>query len=182
MTSCISGRRENQLPAGRQPLQLDALHVGGEVAQLVQIAFQAGLARRQEKIVDNIHITVRRLHIRVEDEAEDGRPLSVGLSVRSLSAVTTNDEWQAEFQPRAATQQFVRKAVRLQGLAFYVNTAATHFADDADVVHNYFEHDPSLGGGRPAPSSVRQRGGQARTTATNAASTWWLPWTALCER
>lgn len=73
------------------------------------------------KIVDNLQITIKNIHIRYEDDStltED--PYSVGITLNELSATSTDESWIPSFI--AITQQFTRKLLRLKNLSCYMNT------------------------------------------------------------
>jgi vacuolar protein sorting-associated protein 13A/C len=50
------------------------------------------------KIVDNLQFTMRNIHIRYEDNISDpGHPFSAGITLKELSALSTDELWQPKF-------------------------------------------------------------------------------------
>lgn len=46
------------------------------------------------KILDNLQLTIKNIHIRYEDRLSTGdHPFSMGVTLKELSASTTNNEW-----------------------------------------------------------------------------------------
>lgn len=73
------------------------------------------------KIVDNLQITIKNIHIRYEDqESVPGHPLSVGMTLEELSAVSTDDEWNPTFLQD--TSEITKKLAKLNALSVYWNT------------------------------------------------------------
>ena len=77
-------------------------------------------------IVDNLQISIKRIHIRYEDAiATPGKPFALGFTLKELSAVSTDENWRPTFiQATSATS---RKLVDLKELAFYWNTNTSLF-------------------------------------------------------
>lgn len=69
------------------------------------------------KVVDNLKICVKDLHLRFEHEL-DGRPFSAGIVLEDISCFTTNSEWQRVFTDRATGQE-IFKLLNVSGLSFY---------------------------------------------------------------
>lgn len=97
-------------------------------------------ARMLEKVIDNIHVKVNRVHIRYEDNVKN-RNFSFGIAIGELTAITTNDKWEEEFLAQAG--QFVRKAVMMSNFSVYLNTKST--ISDSDYLSQYFGFNPNLG-------------------------------------
>jgi vacuolar protein sorting-associated protein 13A/C len=71
-------------------------------------------------IVNNIQITVSRIHIRYEDKVTmPGQPFACGIMLKSLSAETTNDQWKPTQIDAEETQ--INKLIHLQALSVYWN-------------------------------------------------------------
>ena len=87
-----------------------------------------------EKIIDNIHININNIHIRYEDNVKN-RNFSFGISIKSLNAVTTNANYQEEFQNQ--TNQYVYKIANLHGFSIYLNTKSV-ISDDKFML-KYFD-------------------------------------------
>ena len=77
-------------------------------------------------IVDNLQVSIKRIHIRYEDSmSAPGHPFALGLTLHELSAVSTDKNWRPSFiQLTSATSN---KLVVLGALAFYWNTDASLF-------------------------------------------------------
>lgn len=73
------------------------------------------------KIVDNLQITIKNIHIRYEDrESVPHHPFSLGLTLGELSAVSTDDNWNPIFVQDTAS--ITKKLATLNSLAVYWNT------------------------------------------------------------
>lgn len=56
------------------------------------------LSQIVNKVIDNVQFTMRNIHIRYEDHISDpGHPFSVGITLKELSALSTDDEWTPKF-------------------------------------------------------------------------------------
>ncbi|TFK77101.1 vacuolar protein sorting-associated protein 13 [Pluteus cervinus] len=76
------------------------------------------------KIVNNVQITVKNIHIRYEDSISvPGHPFAAGITLLSFSAVSVNEQWQPAFIE--STSGAVHKLARLQSLAIYFDTDST---------------------------------------------------------
>jgi vacuolar protein sorting-associated protein 13A/C len=77
------------------------------------------------KVIDNVQVTVKNIHIRYEDELTiKDKPFSMGFTLKELSANTTNDKWQVEFFDRLKVSnrnKSINKALNISGFAFYIN-------------------------------------------------------------
>ncbi|MES1912259.1 MAG: hypothetical protein MHM6MM_004564, partial [Cercozoa sp. M6MM] len=76
-----------------------------------------------EKIIDNVHVIVRRVHVRFEDidgHNEDTENYAFGLSIGNISAQTTDEHWEPSFLSEKSSA-VVRKLVRLDDLCVYLN-------------------------------------------------------------
>lgn len=77
-------------------------------------------------IVDNLQVTIKNVHIRYEDSiAAPGHPFAVGLTLKEISAVTTDSDWVPTFQ--SATSDVTHKLAVLNSLALYWNSEAKLF-------------------------------------------------------
>lgn len=73
------------------------------------------------KIVDNLQVTVKNIHIRFEDRTSNKERLfTVGVILKSLSAVSTDESWEETFIVNP--QDAVNKLVKLDSFAVYWNT------------------------------------------------------------
>lgn len=87
------------------------------------------------KIVDNLQITIKNIHVRYEDDStltED--PYSIGLTLNELSAISTDSEWVPSFI--AITQQFARKLLTLKNLSCYMNTNSASIIEEEGASHD----------------------------------------------
>lgn len=82
------------------------------------------------KIVDNVQVTIRNIHIRYEDEEVlTESPYSVGVTLQELSALSTDENWVPSFI--SITQSFTRKLILLREFALYMETdSASIYTDD----------------------------------------------------
>ncbi|ORY90221.1 hypothetical protein BCR35DRAFT_261800 [Leucosporidium creatinivorum] len=79
------------------------------------------------KIVDNLQLEVRNIHIRYEDKLSvPGHPFSVGLTLSHFSAVSTDASWNPAFITNSATG--VHKLAKLESLAVYFDTDSESLA------------------------------------------------------
>lgn len=91
------------------------------------------------KIVDNLQIEVRSIHIRYEDKLSvPGHPFSAGLTLSGFSAVSTDEHWIPTFVTNSAGG--IHKLAKLESLAVYFDTDSTSLAgypiDEAIVKFN----------------------------------------------
>ena len=52
------------------------------------------------KILDNVQLTVKNIHVRLENFDNFGSMFSMGLTLKEIAVHTTNSEWQKEFFDR----------------------------------------------------------------------------------
>lgn len=72
-------------------------------------------------VVDNLQISIKNVHFRYEDSvASPGHPFSVGLTLKELSAVSTDSEWSPTFIQ--STSSTTHKLAVLGALSVYWNT------------------------------------------------------------
>lgn len=73
------------------------------------------------KIVDNLQVTIKNIHIRFEDSTSNPeRMFAVGVTLKSLSAVSTDADWNDSFIVNP--QDAVNKLVKLHSFSVYWNT------------------------------------------------------------
>lgn len=83
------------------------------------------------KIVDNLQVTIKNIHIRYEDkESVPNHPFSLGLTLGELSAVSTDDNWNPIFIQD--TSAITKKLATLNSLAVYWNTDAGSLQSEDD--------------------------------------------------
>lgn len=73
------------------------------------------------KIVDNLQVTVKHIHVRYEDSLSDpGHPFALGVTLEEFSAISTDGEWKPTFiQDSTKT---THKLATLGALSVYWNT------------------------------------------------------------
>ena len=77
-------------------------------------------------IVDNLQISIKNVHIRYEDSiATPGHPFAVGLTLKEMSAVSTDGNWTPTFVQ--STSDKTHKLAVLNALALYWNSDAELF-------------------------------------------------------
>lgn len=86
------------------------------------------------KIVDNLQVTIKNIHIRYEDDSVlTESPYSLGLTLAELSAASTDENWQPSFI--SITKNLTRKLLLLKQFACYMNTESESvFSEDPDVL------------------------------------------------
>jgi vacuolar protein sorting-associated protein 13A/C len=78
------------------------------------------------KIVDNVQISIKNIHIRYEDKISNKDPFSVGVSIEELSAHSTDENWMEAFI--SSSTGLIHKLLKLSNLAVYWNTDGQSFA------------------------------------------------------
>ena len=77
-------------------------------------------------IVDNLQVSIKNIHIRYEDAiSTQGHPFALGLTIKELSAVSTDSDWKPSFIQ--STSGTTNKLATLGEFAFYWNTDADLF-------------------------------------------------------
>ena len=72
-------------------------------------------------IVDNIQVSIKNVHLRYEDSiAAPGHPFAIGLTLKEMSAVSTDSDWRPTFIQ--TTSGTAHKLAVLNALSFYWNT------------------------------------------------------------
>ncbi|KAK0609948.1 hypothetical protein B0T17DRAFT_501212 [Bombardia bombarda] len=102
-------------------------------AELLKERSQEGLSSEEQKrtqsfteslvtkIVDNLQVTVKNIHIRYEDSiSAPGHPFALGITLEEFSAVSTDGEWKPTFITGSA--KTTHKLAKLGALAVYWNT------------------------------------------------------------
>ncbi|KAI2622272.1 vacuolar protein sorting-associated protein 13 [Xylaria nigripes] len=104
-----------------------------ESAELIKERAQEGLSQEEQKksqsfteslvtkIVDNLQVTVKNIHLRYEDSiSAPGHPFALGVTLKEFSAVSTDGQWQPTFIQN--TSKTTHKLAKLSALAVYWNT------------------------------------------------------------
>ncbi|KAI0669883.1 vacuolar protein sorting-associated protein 13 [Trametes maxima] len=82
---------------------------------------QGLLASLVTKIINNLQITVRNIHVRYEDKMSvPGHPFAAGATLAGFTAVSVDELWQSAFIDSKAGA--VHKLARLESLAVYFDT------------------------------------------------------------
>ena len=102
-------------------------------AELLKERTQMGLSPEEQKrtqsfteslvtkIVDNLQVTVKNIHIRYEDAiSAPGHPFALGVTLEEFSAVSTDGDWTPTFIQDST--QTTHKLATLEALAVYWNT------------------------------------------------------------
>ncbi|EEP80464.1 conserved hypothetical protein [Uncinocarpus reesii 1704] len=83
-------------------------------------------------IIDNIQVVIKNVHFRYEDSiAVPGHPFAAGITLKELSAVSTDSEWRPTFIQ--STSETSHKLAVLGALATYWNTDAELFSQGSSV-------------------------------------------------
>ena len=96
------------------------------------------------KVVDNLQITIRNIHIRYEDTAciLSKEPCSLGITLSELSAVSSDSNWVPSFI--SMSNDITNKLITLNSLCFYWNTNGSIIENfdsstDSNQVQNKFK-------------------------------------------
>ncbi len=77
-------------------------------------------------IVDNLQVSIKSVHVRYEDSiATPGHPFAVGMTLKEMSAVSTDSDWQPTFIQ--STSGTTHKLAVLNSLGLYWNSDADLF-------------------------------------------------------
>ncbi|KAJ7254114.1 hypothetical protein B0H12DRAFT_1202424 [Mycena haematopus] len=90
------------------------------------------------KIINNLQITVKNIHIRYEDKLSvPGHPFAAGVTLAGFTAVSVNGEWQPAFIE--STAGAIHKLANLQSLAVYFDTDSPSMAglSPADAISKF---------------------------------------------
>jgi vacuolar protein sorting-associated protein 13A/C len=113
----------------RQAVKIEKL----DSAELLKDRNQEGMSQEEQqknqsftdslvtKIVDNLQITVKNIHVRYEDSiSAPGHPFALGLTLEEFSAVSTDGEWKPTYIQDSTGP--THKLATLGALAVYWNT------------------------------------------------------------
>ncbi|KAF7592654.1 hypothetical protein BBP40_012617 [Aspergillus hancockii] len=106
-----------------------------ESAELIKERNAEGMSQEEQRrnqsftqsmitaVVDNLQISIKNVHFRYEDSiASPGHPFAVGVTLKELSAVSTDSEWNPTFIQ--STSSTTHKLAVLGALSVYWNTDA----------------------------------------------------------
>ena len=102
-------------------------------AELIKERSQEGLSQEEQKksqsfteslvtkIVDNLQVEVKNIHVRYEDSiSAPGHPFALGVTLEEFSAVSTDGQWKPTFIQNSTVS--THKLATLDALAIYWNT------------------------------------------------------------
>ncbi|CCU75520.1 vacuolar protein sorting-associated protein, partial [Blumeria hordei DH14] len=122
-------------------------------AELLKERSQEGLSQEEQqksqsfteslvnKIVDNLQITVKNIHIRYEDSiSAPGHPFAVGVTLQEFSAISTDEDWRPTYIQDSMGP--THKLATLGALAIYWNTDSNllgteKLADGCDSITSF---------------------------------------------
>uniref|UniRef100_K3WU58 Vacuolar protein sorting-associated protein n=1 Tax=Globisporangium ultimum (strain ATCC 200006 / CBS 805.95 / DAOM BR144) TaxID=431595 RepID=K3WU58_GLOUD len=79
-------------------------------------------ARLINKIIDNLELHVRRIHVRLEDYGTGDHPFALGLTIESVHVQSTNSSWQPSYVDASKSNEpRIYKIVELNHLSVYLN-------------------------------------------------------------
>lgn len=115
----------------RQRIKMEKL----DSAELIKERTRMGLSAEEErknqsfmqslitKIVDNVQVTVRNIHVRYEDSiSAPGHPFALGVTLEEFSAISTDGNWKPAFVQGQDT--LTHKLAKLNALSVYWDTDA----------------------------------------------------------
>lgn len=125
----------------KQRLKMEKL----ESAELLKERSQDGLSPEEQKksqsftqslvtkIVDNLQVEIKNIHVRYEDSiSAPGHPFALGVTLEEFSAVSTDEGWRPAFIQAAVKS--TNKLVTLGALAIYWNTDTKLLGTGREVV------------------------------------------------
>ncbi|KAI1134315.1 vacuolar protein sorting-associated protein 13 [Hypoxylon sp. FL0543] len=131
---------EDEEERRRQRLKMEKL----DSAELLKERSQEGLSQEEQKksqsfteslvtkIVDNLQVTVKNIHVRYEDSiSAPGHPFALGMTLAEFSAVSTDGEWNPTFIQNST--ETTHKLATLGALAVYWNTDTTLLGPGREV-------------------------------------------------
>ena len=88
-----------------------------------------------EKIIDNLQIDIRDIHIRLESIASPIENASLGITLDSLNVITCDSDWKPSFVDRSSSssssnQDTVYKKMNIQNFYTYFNAEETNFISE----------------------------------------------------
>jgi vacuolar protein sorting-associated protein 13A/C len=93
------------------------------MSQEEQLKSQSFTQSLTTAIVDNLQVSIKNVHLRYEDSiATPGHPFAVGLTLKEMSAVSTDSDWRPTFIQ--STSGTTHKLAVLNALSLYWNTDA----------------------------------------------------------
>uniref|UniRef100_A0A6B2EM79 Putative vacuolar protein n=1 Tax=Phlebotomus kandelakii TaxID=1109342 RepID=A0A6B2EM79_9DIPT len=87
------------------------------------------------QIVNNIQIRISNIHIRYEDHSTAGQRFAFGVTLKSFSVNTTDENWSKSYLKEVVSKVF--KMAELEGLAVYFNCATDTFDGSQDLKEKF---------------------------------------------
>ncbi|KAI9912176.1 hypothetical protein PsorP6_009273 [Peronosclerospora sorghi] len=88
-------------------------------------------ARLFNKIIDNLELHIRRIHVRIEDHNTGDHPFALGLTIESVHIQSTNSSWQPSFVDTfKSIEPRIFKIIELNHLSVYCNPDCELQRDD----------------------------------------------------
>lgn len=78
-------------------------------------------SKMMQTILNNIQMEIRDVHIRYEDTVTASLPFYCGLTIESVSAHSTDDDWNEIFVDSSSAEKVVHKYFELKSFAIYWN-------------------------------------------------------------
>lgn len=95
------------------------------------------------KILDNIQLTIKNIHIRYEVDQQPGSPqYALGFTLQELGINTTNQDWQKTYYDRSQQENKDKplfKRLSITGLALYLHHE--YIGNQQVVIGNAGNHD-----------------------------------------
>ncbi|PHH90856.1 hypothetical protein CDD83_2455 [Cordyceps sp. RAO-2017] len=131
---------EDEEEERRQRLKMEKL----DSAELLKERNREGMSQEEQqknqsftqslvtKIVDNLQVTVKNIHVRYEDSiSAPGHPFALGLTLEEFSAVSTDGQWRPTFIQHSTS--VTHKLATLGALAVYWNTDSDLFGSGREA-------------------------------------------------
>ncbi|KAI1995793.1 Vacuolar protein sorting-associated protein 13 [Ophidiomyces ophidiicola] len=121
-------RREHQIKMEKlESAELLKDQRGNGMSKEDQLKNQSFMQSLVNAIVDNIQVVIKNVHFRYEDAiAVPGHPFAAGITLKELSAVSTDSQWKPTFIQ--STSETSHKLAVLGALAVYWNSDAELFS------------------------------------------------------
>ncbi|PNH66081.1 hypothetical protein VD0001_g8276 [Verticillium dahliae] len=131
---------EDEEERRKQRIKMEKL----DSAELLKERSQEGLSSEEQKknqsftqslvtkIVDNLQVTIKNIHVRYEDSiSTPGHPFALGVTLQEFSAVSTNGEWTPTFIQDSTKS--THKLAKLGALAVYWNTDTELYGSGREI-------------------------------------------------
>lgn len=107
----------------------ELLHMKGQAeTQPDSVQTQGLIQSLITKVINNLQVTVKNIHIRYEDSLSvPGHPFSAGVTLAGFTAVSVDKQWKPVFIE--STAGAIHKLAKLQSLAIYVDTDSQSMAE-----------------------------------------------------